>query len=154
MLDPQRACLHADRLYRAALRMTRSTHDAEDLAQEAYAKVLARPRTVHNGDDLGYLLRALKNTHLTARRTAARRPCASVAPETLESLPRRGGDPQIAAEVREILAGISRLPEGQRDVIVSVDLRGLSYAETAEALDIPQGTVMSRLHRARAALAE
>lgn len=152
VLDPQLACLHAERLYRAALRMTRSTHDAEDLAQEAYAKVLARPRMVHNGDDLGYLLQALKNTHLSARRSAGCRPCTAVAPETLASVPRRGGDPQAAAEAREILAGIARLPERRRDVLVAVDLLGLSYAEAAASLGVPVGTIMSRLHRARAAL--
>lgn len=152
LLDPQSACLHVERMYRA-LRMTRSPHDAEDLTQEALAKVLARPRLIQNGDDLGYLLRALKNIHLSARRSAGRHPCVAVAPETLEFLPRRGSDPQAAAEAREILVGIARLPEGQRDVIVAVDLRGLSYAEAAATLCVPEGTIMSRLHRARAALA-
>lgn len=153
VLDPHSASLHVDRMYRAALRMTRSTHDAEDLAQEAYAKVLARPRVVRNGDDLGYLLRTLKNTHISARRSTGRRPSVAVAPETFDGLARRGGDPYAAAEAREVLAGIAGLPEGQREAVVAVDLRGLSYAEAAAQLEVPVGTIMSRLHRARAALA-
>lgn len=152
LLDPQRACRHLERMYRAALAMTRSPHDAEDLCQEAYAKVLARPRTIH-GDDLHYLLRALRNTHVTAHRAAARRACTVVAPETLDRIVRRGGDPHAAAETRELLAAIADLPDAQRQVIAAVDLLGLSYAEAAAAFGVPTGTIMSRLHRARTVLA-
>lgn len=152
LLDPERASAHVDRVYRAALRLTRHAHDAEDLAQEAYAKVLSRPRVIRNGDDLGYLLRAVRNTHFSARRSEARRDCTALAPADLERIAHTGGDPHAAAEVREVVDGIGELPRTQRDVVVAVDLVGLSYAEAAGALDVPIGTVMSRLSRGRDAL--
>ena len=63
-LDPARLGDHLDRLYRAAWALSGSREDAEDLVQETYARVLARPRLLRNEDDLGYLLRALRNTFL------------------------------------------------------------------------------------------
>jgi RNA polymerase sigma-70 factor (ECF subfamily) len=151
LLDPEQASVHTGPVYRAALRLTRSTHDAEDLAQEAYARVLARPRVVR-GDDLGYLLRAVRNTHFSAHRSAARRASTVVAPADLERVPQPGSDPHTAAEASELLTAIAALPAPQRAVVTAVDVVGLSYAETAEALGIPVGTVMSRLFRARGAL--
>jgi RNA polymerase sigma-70 factor (ECF subfamily) len=152
LLDPEQASLHAEPVFRAALRLTRSTHDAEDLAQEAYARVLSRPRVIRNGDDLGYLLRAVRNTHFSAHRSAARRGCTVVEPGDLERIPQAGSDPHTTAEVHEVIADIAELPAPQRAVVTAVDLVGLSYAETAEALGVPIGTVMSRLSRARSAL--
>src|SRR3954469_21394771 len=66
-LDPQRLGDHIDRLYRAAWGLCGSREDAEDLVQETYAKVLARPRLLRREDDLGYLLRALRNTFPAGR---------------------------------------------------------------------------------------
>ena len=79
-LDPERLGDHLDRLYRAAWALCGSREDAEDLVQETYARVLARPRLLRNDDDLGYLLRTLRNTFLNQKRTesapaAARRRC-------------------------------------------------------------------------------
>ena len=72
-LDPARLGDHLDRLYRAAWALCGSREDAEDLVQETYARVLARPRLLRNEDDLGYLLRALRNTFLNQKRTESRR---------------------------------------------------------------------------------
>src|SRR4051794_41836030 len=72
-LDPARLGDHLDRLYRAAWALSGSREDAEDLVQETYAHVLARPRLLRNEDDLGYLLRALRNTFLTQIRSQSRR---------------------------------------------------------------------------------
>ena len=72
-LDPASLGDHIDRLYRAAWALRGSREDAEDLVQETYARVLARPRFLRNEDDLGYLLRALRNTFLTRKRTERRR---------------------------------------------------------------------------------
>jgi RNA polymerase sigma-70 factor (ECF subfamily) len=144
---------HLDHLFRAALGMTGRRDDAEDLVQETCARVLARPRIV-NGDPLPYLLQVLRNTHHSRWRYAARRPVAPAAPEDLDLHEARGvGDPHRALETREVFARVAALPEAQREVIVAVDLLGLSYAEAAGSLDIPIGTVMSRLHRGRAAVA-
>lgn len=67
---------------------------------------------------------------------------------------RAGGDPEAAMSAREVYAAVAGLPDEFRDVLVAVDVAGLSYAEAARALRIRQGTVMSRLHRARARVAE
>src|ERR1700749_1644014 len=74
LLDPQALGDHIDLLYRAALAMCGSREEAEDLVQETFARVLRRPRTVKGDNDVGYLMRALRNTFLSTRRTASRRP--------------------------------------------------------------------------------
>src|SRR5256885_15184466 len=65
---------HIDRLYRAAWALCGRREEAEDLVQETFVRVIARPRLLRNEDDLGHLLRAPRNTFLTGRRTAGRRP--------------------------------------------------------------------------------
>src|SRR3954463_14263245 len=101
-LDPEGLGDHVDRLYRAAWSLCGSREEAEDLVQDTFARVLARPRIVRGDDDLGYLLRVLRNTFIPKRRTASRRPVAAgVAPEDLD-LPDRGGgtQPETAAAAR------------------------------------------------------
>ena len=154
VLDANRLGDHLDRLYRAALGLTGSHADAEDLVQDVCVKVLAKPRLVSGDDDLGYLLRVLRNTFISSRRTAARRPATATAPEDLERYEaHRSANPERALEARELYARIAQLPEHQRDALVAVDLLGLSYKEAAATLDVPTGTIMSRLYRARQALA-
>ena len=154
VLDANRLGDHLDRLYRAALGMTGSPADAEDLVQDVCVRVLAKPRLLSNGDDLGYLLRVLRNTFISNRRSMARRPAVVTAPEDLERHEaRNGSDPERAFEARQLYARIAELPEHQRDALVAVDLLGLSYKEAAATMDVPTGTIMSRLFRARQALA-
>jgi RNA polymerase sigma-70 factor (ECF subfamily) len=149
-LDPARLGDHIDRLYRAAWALCGSREDAEDLVQETYARVLARPRLLRHEDDLGYLLRALRNTFLNVRRTQSRRPRLAALSDELELI----ADPQAlmpdeAVGVGEVYAAIAALPDDYRDVLVAVDVAGLSYREASRALRIREGTVMSRLYRAR-----
>ena len=154
VLDANRLGDHLDRLYRAALGLTGSPADAEDLVQDVCVRVLAKPRLVSNGDDLGYLLRVLRNTFISNRRALARRPAQATAPEDMERYEARNAtDPERAFEARQLYARIAELPEHQRDVLVAVDLLGLSYKEAAATMDVPTGTIMSRLFRARQALA-
>ena len=154
VLDANRLGDHLDRLYRAALGMTGSPADAEDLVQDVCVRVLAKPRLVTNGDDLGYLLRVLRNTFVSNYRAAARRPAIATAPGDLERFEaRNGSDPERAFEANALYARIAELPEHQRDALAAVDLLGLSYKEAAATLDVPTGTIMSRLFRARQALA-
>jgi RNA polymerase sigma-70 factor, ECF subfamily len=149
-LDPARIGDHIDRLYRAAWALSGSREDAEDLVQETYAHVLARPRLLRNEDDLGYLLRALRNTFLTQLRTESRRVRPVPLPEELDVLADpRAPEPQAAVEAAELYAAVAALADDYRDVLVAVDVVGLSYKEAARALRIRQGTVMSRLYRAR-----
>ena len=149
-LDPTRLGDHVDRLYRAAWALAGSREDAEDLVQETYARVLGRPRLLRNDDDLGYLLRALRNTFLSQRRTESRRLRPGPLPEQLDLVADpHARQPQAALEAGELYAAVAALPDGFRDVLVAVDVTGLSYEEAARALRIPKGTVMSRLYRAR-----
>ena len=149
-LDPSRLGDHLDRLYRAAWALTGSREDAEDLVQETYARVLARPRLLRGDDDLGYLLRALRNTFLTRLRAERRRLRPGPLPEQLDLIADpHAREPQAALEAGELYAAVADLPGDFRDVLVAVDITGLSYKEAARALRIREGTVMSRLYRAR-----
>jgi len=149
-LDPARVGDHLDRLYRAAWALCGSREDAEDLVQETYARVLARPRLIRREDDLAYLLRALRNTFLNQRRSASRRVRTDPLPEQPDLVADpHARDPQAAVEAGELYAAIAELSDDFRDVIVAVDITGLSYKEAARALRLREGTVMSRLYRAR-----
>jgi RNA polymerase sigma-70 factor, ECF subfamily len=147
-LDPARLGDHIDRLYRAACALTGSRVAADDLVQDTYAKVLAKPRLLRNDDDIGYLLKTMRNLFYDQRRQAARRATEPVDPEDFDRVPGRAG-PEEMVEQRELLGAIAELPEEFRDVLVAVDVAGLSYKEAARLLGVPEGTVMSRLYRAR-----
>ena len=151
-LDPSRVAELLPPLYRAARAWTRSREEAEDLVQEVCAHVLARTRLVE-GDDLGYLMRAMRNTLVSQRRAAARRPQTVELLEELDASAPARDDPETAAENAEVLAAIAGLPEDFRDALVAVDVAGLSYQEAAVLLEVPEGTVTSRLFRARDRLA-
>src|SRR3954469_17327275 len=86
-LDPARLGDHIDRLYRAAWALSGSREDAEDLVQETYARLLARPRLLRKEDDLGYLLRALRNTFLNQKRSESRRLRTDPLPDRLPPPP-------------------------------------------------------------------
>jgi RNA polymerase sigma-70 factor, ECF subfamily len=149
-LDPARLGDHVDRLYRAAWALCGSREDAEDLVQETFARLLARPRLLRHDDDLGYLLRALRNTFLSQKRTESRRLRSGPLPDQLDAVADpRARDPEAAIEAAELYAAVAALPNDFRDVLVAVDVAGLSYKEAARALRVREGTVMSRLYRAR-----
>jgi RNA polymerase sigma-70 factor, ECF subfamily len=147
-LDVERLPDHLERLYRAALLLTGSREDAEDLVQETCARVLRRPRLLRQGSDLSYLLRALRNTWLNARRTPTLETVDSVEVGALGVEAQRP-DAMISIEAHDLLAAVSQLPDAYRETLVAVDVLGLSYKEAARALRVREGTVMSRLFRAR-----
>ena len=149
MLDPDRAVGHLPRLYRAARAWTRSREEAEDLVQETYARVLARPRLLRGDDEVGYLLRALRNTLISQRRTERRRPVTTELIDELAADVSSGDNPAEATETREVLDAIAALPDEFRDALVAVDVAGLSYQEASRALGVREGTLTSRLFRAR-----
>ena len=149
-LNPGRLGDHVDRLYRAAWALCGSREDAEDLVQETYARLLARPRLLRNEDDFGYLLRALRNTFLNQKRSESRRLRPAALPDQLDLVPdARARQPEAALEAAEVFAAVAALPDDFRDVLVAIDIAGLSYKEAARALRIREGTAMSRLYRAR-----
>ncbi|HET6998739.1 MAG TPA: RNA polymerase sigma factor [Solirubrobacterales bacterium] len=151
LLNPQSLVGHRDRLLRAAWALCGSRQDAEDLVQETFTRVLARPRLLRGeASELAYLMRVLRNTFLSGRRDASRRPRAVVTLEDVQVLDWQATQaPQRALEVRDLYAAIAELPERYRLALVSVDLLGLSYRETGRSLGVREATVATRVFRAR-----
>jgi RNA polymerase sigma-70 factor, ECF subfamily len=151
-------------LYSAALRMTRNPADAEDLVQETYLRAFRAFDTFREGTNLkAWLYRILTNTFINQYRAAKRRP-EQVDLEDVEDLYlyRRLGGLEAAmagrgpeAEVIDrmpdaaVKEALESLPEQFRMAVLLADVEGFAYKEIAEILDIPIGTVMSRLHRGR-----
>jgi len=153
-LDPSTLGDHIDRLFRAAWALSGSRVDAEDLVQETFARVLAKPRRIRSDDDLGYLLQVLRNTFLNWRRAASRRLAPDALDDHLEPVdPSPATQPEHAAQTSEVFASIAGLSEVFRDALVAVDVAGLSYAEAAELLGTKEATITSRVSRARAKVA-
>ena len=120
---------HIDRLDRAAWAMCGSREEAEDLVQETFLRVMSRPRLLRSEDDLGYLLCALRNTFLSARRTAARRPSGEPFDdrlELIEDLRRESAARGPRGPARSIRRS-PRCRSSAADALVAVDVLGLSY---------------------------
>jgi RNA polymerase sigma-70 factor (ECF subfamily) len=150
-LDPDAAADHRSRLLAVARSLCGSTHLAEDLTQETYARVLARPRRLSDGADFPYLVRALRNVANDHWRSERRRPV--VVGEVDDDHPSTDRNPEAAVIAGEVYTAVAGLPEDFRRVVQAVDVLGLSYGQTARTLRIPPGTVMSRLYRGRSRLA-
>jgi RNA polymerase sigma-70 factor (ECF subfamily) len=149
-LDPQSLTRHIDRLYRAAWALCGSREDAEDLVQDTFARVLCKPRMLRGDDDLAYLMRVLRNTFFTSRRTASRRPVTSATLEDVVAAdPQPTSQPEHALDVQELYAAVAKLPDDFRLALVAVDILGLSYREAASALRTREATITTRLFRAR-----
>ena len=161
------AMQHMPSLYTAALRMTRNPADAEDLVQETYLKAYRAFGGFTEGTNLkAWLYRILTNTYINTYRAKKRRPEESDI-DDLENfyLYRRLGGLEGATAGRsaedevldhftetEVKEAIEALPEQFRMAVLLGDVEGFSYKEIAQILDVPIGTVMSRLHRGRRAL--
>jgi len=118
--------------------------------QETFTRVPARPRVLSGEDELYYLMRVLRNTFLSGRRTASRRPVTAATLDDYDAAdPRQLGQPERALEMQEVYATIAALPEDRRLALVAVDVLGLSYREAALALRVREATITTRLFRAR-----
>jgi RNA polymerase sigma-70 factor, ECF subfamily len=144
VLDPEALYKHIDQLYRAAWALCGSQHDAEDLVQETFLNVLKRPRLLRDGSEIGYLLRALRNTYASRYRSNVRRRRDRALTEDDVVSGHHGG-----FETRELMEAIASAPAPYRDAVVAVDLVGLSYREAADALRTRESTITTRLHRGR-----
>ena len=154
---------HLDALYSAALRYTRNPADAEDLVQEAFTKAYDKFHQFRPGTNLkAWLYRILTNTYINAYRKEQRRPdeVSADAEEDFSLYDRISSTTHRPAEVEalskltddEVKQALADLPEQFRIAVYLADVEGFRYAEIAEIMDTPVGTVMSRLHRGRAAL--
>jgi len=155
----------APQLYAAALRMTRNPTDAEDVVQETFLKAYRAYDSFEAGTNLkAWLYRILTNTYINKYRKAQRRPNEVELGELQDLyLYKRLGEQSGASDSAEnealdmfvdedIIEAIDSLPENFRLPVIYADVEGFSYKEIADILDIPIGTVMSRLHRGRKAL--
>src|SRR5438067_3195338 len=155
---------HMASLYTAALRMTRNPSDAEDLVQETYLKAYRAFGSFQAGTNLkAWLYRILTNTFINSYRSRKRRPEQTELDDVEDLyLYRRLGGLEAAAAGRsaeeevldhftetDVKEAIEALPEQFRLAVLLADVEGFSYKEIAEILDVPIGTVMSRLHRGR-----
>jgi RNA polymerase sigma-70 factor (ECF subfamily) len=152
----------SDQVYQVARRVVGSREEAEDLMQETYARAFRSWRSYTPGTNLrAWLLRILTNLNIDRARARQRRPQTEPLEEgdyfLYNRLAESGGDSQPEEEERvvarlsqdNVVSALSELPHDFRDVVVLVDIGSFSYAEAAQILDIPVGTVMSRLHRGR-----
>ena len=154
-------------LYSAALRMTRNPSDAEDLVQETYLKAYRAFGTFQEGTNLkSWLYKILTNTFINSYRAKRRRPAETELDdvEDLYLYRRLGGlagasagrsaEEDVLERITddEVKEAIESLPEAFRIAVLLADVEGFSYKEIAEIMDVPIGTVMSRLHRGRRAL--
>ncbi len=152
------------RLYPAALRLTRNPSDAEDLVQETYLRAYRGFSGFKQGTNLrAWMYRILTNTYINTYRKKQREP-VTVADDDVEDwyLYQRLGESGVEASAEttvldripdeDVQRALEAIPEGFRLAVLLADVEGFSYKETAEILDIPIGTVMSRLHRGRRAL--
>src|SRR5947207_7470160 len=154
----------SDQVYRVARRLVGSREEAEDLMQDTYARAFRSWQSYTPGTNLrAWLLRILTNLNIDRGRRKQRAPEMQPLEEgdyflynKLEESSREPVSDQDAVVERlsqdDVVAALSSVPHDFRDVVVLVDIGDFSYADAAQILDIPVGTVMSRLHRARRVL--
>ena len=154
------ALTHLDALYRTALRQTRNQADAEDLVQETFLKAFRNANRFERGTNLrAWLFTILLNTARNRRRDAARDPTV-VDSETVDRLPLSAPDPSPEeALLRDVLdedvrLALDSLPDVFREAVWLRDVEEFTYAEIARMLEVPIGTVMSRIARGRRLLLE
>jgi RNA polymerase sigma-70 factor (ECF subfamily) len=158
-----------DQLYSHAMRMTRNAADAEDLVQETYLKGYRGFGGFTEGTNLrAWLFRILTNSYINNYRKKQRRPHETDLGDVEDLyMYRRLGGSETATLSRsaeeelldhitdsEVKDAIEALPDQYRDAVLLADVEGFAYKEIAEILDVPIGTVMSRLHRGRKRLQE
>ena len=151
----------ADQVYRVARRLVGTREEAEDLVQETYARAFRSWRSFTPGTNLrAWLLRILTNLNVDRGRKAQRSPDVQPLEEgdyyLANRLAEAAGEQALGQErvvqrlsQDSIVGALSSLPHDFRDVVVLVDIGEFSYADAAQILDVPIGTVMSRLHRGR-----
>lgn len=148
----------SDQVYRVARRLVSSREEAEDLVQETYSRAFRSWRSYTPGTNMrAWLLRILTNLNIDRGRRKQRSPDEQPLEEgdyyLYNRMEQAGASDQERVDERlsrdDIVGAMSAVPDDFRDVIVLVDIGDFTYADAAQILDIPMGTVMSRLHRGR-----
>src|ERR671924_2351484 len=149
----------SDQVYQVARRLVRTREEAEDLMQETYARAFRSWRSFTPGTNLrAWLLRILTNLNIDCGRRIQRSPDLQPLEESdyfldnkLEEATGETEEDRVLQRLSQdhIAEALAEVPHDFRDVIVLVDIGDFTYADAAQILDIPIGTVMSRLHRGR-----
>jgi RNA polymerase sigma-70 factor, ECF subfamily len=125
------------------------------LVQDTFLQVLRQPRFLSSDEDLGYLLRTMRNTFITDCRTAARRPRITLISGELDIVDASGwANPEASIDATELYAAIATLPDCFRHAVIAVDVVGLSYRDAARTLHVGEATLGTRVHRGRQRLAD
>jgi RNA polymerase sigma-70 factor (ECF subfamily) len=157
----QAALAHVDSLYGTALRLTRRAADAEDLVQDTYLKAFRSAHQFEAGTNLkAWLFTILHNTYRNIRRHDGRSPVevdSEAVERAVSDAPGTHSPEQILTRATldaDLQGALDALPDAFRQAVWLRDVEELSYAEMAKVLDVPMGTVMSRISRGRRALSE
>jgi RNA polymerase sigma-70 factor, ECF subfamily len=163
----ENAMQYAPQLYSAAMRLTHNQSDAEDLVQETYLKAYRSFKTFEDGTNLrAWLFRILTNTFINTYRSKQRRPDETELDDVEEmflyknrgrfetALSSRSAEDRLLERItdEEVKKALATLPDSFRLPVYLADVEEFSYKEIADMLDVPIGTVMSRIHRGRKAL--
>ncbi|NOQ22254.1 MAG: sigma-70 family RNA polymerase sigma factor [Candidatus Aegiribacteria sp.] len=152
---------HLDRLYGYAMHLCRNDEDASDLVQDTYLNALKSEKQYSIGTNAGaWLFTIMRNTFLNKIRRMSRKPAGmagewieQITREDISELKKHGPDPSVKCLdnllKEDIARAIDDLPDEFKDTVILCDVQGFSYADIARILDIPIGTVRSRIHRGR-----
>ena len=154
----EEAMSHLDTLYRGALRLTRDPDRAQDLVQDTYVRALRYQHSYQPGTNMKAWLFAIMRNLFWDRFRGGRQEDLSLDDDTGDfalydrlkddsAIPEDNVLDRIAAD--EVVSAVEKLPPLHREVVLLVDVEGMSYKDAAEVMNVPIGTVMSRLHRAR-----
>ena len=142
---------HLDAAYNLSRWLTRNDTDAQDVVQEAYLRAFKFFGSYHGGDSRSWLLTIVRNTCYTWLQQNRARELTTVFDEEIHSA--EAGNPETllleGANKQLLKQALEELPVSFREVVILRELEGLSYKEIADITDVPVGTVMSRLARAR-----
>ena len=144
---------HLDAAYNLARWLTRNEHDAEDVAQDAFLRAFKFFGGFRGGNSRSWLLSIVRNTAYTWLQKNRRHQLATVFDEATHDVEDPAANPEVLllknADRQEIMKAVEELPVEFREAMILRELEGMSYREIADMTDVPVGTVMSRLARAR-----
>lgn len=142
---------HYDALYRYAYRLSGSAGDAEDLTQETFSKAITQLRQLREPDRAkSWLFRILRNLYLHRARDGSRHPTVSL--NAVGDIPENAAEPGLDIDPAVLQQSLNELEEGFRTPLILFYFEEFSYRDIADHMELPIGTVMSRLARAKAFL--